>query len=150
MMKSRIPFAFALGLVFGLGLCLSGMTRPSKVQGFLDIAGAWDPSLAFVMGGAVGVAFLGFLLARRHMRSWLGEPLKFPADSGVDAPLLIGSAIFGVGWGLSGVCPGPAIVDLGFLDAKAAIFVAAMLGGMGLEKLLVATAHWRAAEQAED
>jgi uncharacterized membrane protein YedE/YeeE len=144
MQKGHLLPAFALGLLFGLGLCLSGMTQPLKVQGFLDVAGLWDPSLAFVMGGAVGVGLIGFRLARKPAaRSMLGEPFRFPAESGVDAPLLIGSAIFGVGWGLSGVCPGPAIVNLGLFNEKALIFVAAMLVGMGLEKLFALAMHLR-------
>jgi uncharacterized protein len=145
--KSRSTFsAFALGLLFGLGLCLSGMTQPPKVLGFLDVSGLWDPSLAFVMGGAVGVGMLAFFLSRRLERSLLGAPFNFPRDGGVDAKLVIGSAIFGVGWGLSGVCPGPAIVNLGLFDAKAALFAAAMFAGMALEKLFAVAAHLRAIE----
>ncbi|QGM47425.1 YeeE/YedE family protein [Methylocystis heyeri] len=144
--RSLIP-SFALGLLFGFGLCLSGMTQPPKVQGFLDIAGLWDPSLAFVMGGAVGIGMLAFFLSRRLERSLLGEPFSFSGDNGVDAQLLIGSAIFGVGWGLSGVCPGPAIVNLGLFDAKAAIFAAAMAAGMGLEKLFALRAHIKQPEE---
>jgi uncharacterized protein len=146
--RSFLP-AFALGLLFGFGLCLSGMTQPPKVQGFLDIAGLWDPSLAFVMGGAVGVGMLAFFVSRRLGRSLLGEPLSFSKESGVDAQLLIGSAIFGVGWGLAGVCPGPAIVNLGLFDAKAALFAAAMLAGMALEKLFALRAHIRQTEEED-
>ncbi len=149
MQKRHFLPAFALGLLFGLGLCLSGMTQPLKVQGFLDVAGLWDPSLAFVMGGAVGVGLLGFWLARRTPRSLLGEAFSFPPESGVDAPLLIGSAIFGVGWGLSGVCPGPAIVNLGFFSENALIFAAAMLIGMVLERLFALTERLRAPEEEE-
>jgi uncharacterized protein len=146
--RSFVP-AFALGLLFGLGLCLSGMTQPPKVLGFLDVSGLWDPSLAFVMGGAVGIGMLAFFLSCRLDRSLLGAPFNFPRDGDVDAKLVIGSAIFGVGWGLSGVCPGPAIVNLGLFDAKAALFVAEMLAGMALEKLFALRAHIRQAEEED-
>ncbi len=144
--RSFIP-AFALGLLFGFGLCLSGMTQPTKVQGFLDVFGHWDPSLALVMGGAVAVGLVGFWLSRRLDQSLLGEPFKFPPESGVDGQLLIGSAIFGVGWGLSGVCPGPAIVNLALFGEKAVIFAAAMFGGMALEKLFALRARIRQVEE---
>jgi len=122
------------GLFFGLGLCLSGMTEPRKVQGFLDIAGLWDPSLALVMGGAVGVGMIAFRLAAHHKRSLLGEPLQPPAAIEIDAPLLMGSVIFGIGWGLSGICPGPAVVNLSFFDPRAIAFFVAMLAGMALHR----------------
>lgn len=124
---------YLAGLIFGLGLCISGMNRPEKVLGFLDIAGLWDPSLAFVMAGAIGVAFFAFRLAAMRARAWLGDPMRLPTSTTVDRRLLAGSAIFGLGWGLAGVCPGPAIVDLGFLDPRAAVFVVAMLAGMVAE-----------------
>ena len=126
------------GLVFGLGLCLSGMTDPRKVLGFLDLAGAWDPSLAFVMGGAVAVAFVAFRVAVRRGSSFSGEPLHLPAARAIDARLIAGSLIFGAGWGLVGLCPGPAIVDVGFLDGDAALFVLSMATGMGLYATLAA------------
>lgn len=132
--------ALASGLVFGLGLILSGMVDPGKVLGFLDLAGFWDPSLALVMGGAVTVAAGGFALAGRRTPS--AGPLGPPKARGIDAPLVLGSLAFGVGWGLAGFCPGPAIVSLaGGGGAKAAVFVVAMLAGMaGFEAL----ERWRA------
>jgi uncharacterized protein len=133
MSRSTIA-AFAIGLLFGLGLCVSGMILPSKVKGFLDIAGAWDPSLALVMGGAVGVGLIAFRVAGRRSRALLGEEMRMPMNNRIDAPLLLGSAIFGAGWGLAGVCPGPAIVDLSFLDPQIVVFILAMLAGMALEK----------------
>lgn len=126
----RNAFALAAGLGFGLGLCLSGMYDPQKVLGFLDITGAWDPSLAFVMGGAIAVALPAFALARRQRLSWSGEPIELPPTRPIDWPLALGAVVFGAGWGLSGVCPGPGLVDLGFLSAGAAIFVVAMTVGV--------------------
>ncbi|MFM1988235.1 MAG: hypothetical protein RJA99_1192 [Pseudomonadota bacterium] len=128
-----IVAAFACGLVFGLGLILSGMVDPGKVLGFLDLAGAWDPSLALVMGGAVSVAAAGFVLAAPRARSWLGEPTRLPGTRGIDARLVGGSLAFGIGWGLAGFCPGPAFAALlGGGGAKAAVFVASMIAGMAL------------------
>lgn len=124
---------YLAGVIFGVGLCISGMNRPEKVLGFLDIAGLWDPSLAFVMAGAIGVAFFAFRLAATRARAWLGDPMRLPTSTTVDRRLLAGSAIFGLGWGLAGVCPGPGIVDLGFFDPRAAVFVVAMLAGMVAE-----------------
>ena len=126
----RIVFALVVGLIFGLGLCLSGMYEPTKVTGFLDLAGPWDPSLAFVMGGAIVVALPAFWLARRRSVAWVGGAIELPAKRALDAPLVVGSAIFGVGWGLGGVCPAPGVVDLGFLSPSAAIFVVSMAAGM--------------------
>jgi uncharacterized membrane protein YedE/YeeE len=127
-MSKASPF-FA-GLLFGLGLCLSGMIDPQKVLGFLDLAGDWDPSLAFVMVGAIAVAFVGFRLAGQRGRTLAGEPLHLPKSKTIDGRLIGGSALFGVGWGLAGLCPGPALTDLGFLSGGAALFVAAMIAGM--------------------
>ncbi|NOV25003.1 hypothetical protein E5S69_15975 [Cupriavidus necator] len=124
--------ALLAGLVFGIGLILSGMANPAKVLGFLDLAGAWDPSLAFVMAGAILVGVAAFALARRRQRSWLGLPMQWPALAAVTPRLVLGSAAFGVGWGLAGFCPGPALVALGAGYAKAWGFVAAMLAGMAL------------------
>jgi uncharacterized membrane protein YedE/YeeE len=126
----RIVFALVVGLIFGLGLCLSGMYEPTKVTGFLDLAGPWDPSLAFVMGGAIVVALPAFWLARRRSVAWVGGAIELPAKRALDAPLVVGSAIFGVGWGLGGVCPAPGVVDLAFLSPSAAIFVVSMAAGM--------------------
>ena len=127
---------FLTGLLFGMGLILSGMTNPAKVLAFLDLRGAWDPSLAFVMAGALIVAFAGFRLAARRRTSLSGQPFQLPRASAIDAPLILGSLIFGAGWGLVGLCPGPAIADLGFLDGRVALFVAAMIGGMALYRAL--------------
>lgn len=117
------------GLVFGLGLILSGMTDPHKVLGFLDITGLWDPSLAFVMGGAVLVAALAFAITGR-----CGALVRLPVA--VDRRLLLGAVLFGIGWGLAGICPGPAIVLLGSGSSDGAIFAIGMVGGMGLFSLL--------------
>jgi len=129
---------FLVGLLFGLGLCLSGMTNAAKVLAFLDLAGAWDPSLAFVMGGAIVVAFPAFRLAARRDRTLAGGPIDWPTARAIDGRLLGGSLLFGVGWGLVGLCPGPAIADLGFLDGHAALVVLAMAAGMALHALLAA------------
>ncbi|WP_182342727.1 DUF6691 family protein [Comamonas koreensis] len=125
-----ILIAALAGLVFGLGLLVSGMADPQKVLAFLDLAGPWDPSLALVMGGAIALGLPGFALARRRSRSLLGEPMQLPARQAVDAPLLIGSALFGIGWGLAGYCPGPALLGTAAGMGSAAIFSAAMLAGM--------------------
>jgi uncharacterized protein len=126
----RNIIALVVGLVFGLGLCVSGMTEPAKVLGFLDLTGLWDPSLAFVMGGALAIGFIAFGLARRRRVALDGEPMQMPTARIINAPLIVGSLIFGVGWGLAGICPGPAIVDVGFLNPRALVFVAAMACGM--------------------
>jgi len=123
-------FAFVAGLVFGIGLIVAGMANPAKILGFLDIAGKWDPSLALVMAGAVAVGLVAFGLARRRTMSALGLPMLLPTASSLDARLVGGSIVFGIGWGLAGFCPGPAVVALGAGYAKAAVFVAAMLLGM--------------------
>jgi uncharacterized membrane protein YedE/YeeE len=132
------PFFSALvaGLVFGLGLILSGMANPAKVLGFLDLAGRWDPSLAFVMIGAIAVGLVAFGLARGRTRSLLGEPMRMPTATQLDRRLVGGSLLFGIGWGIAGFCPGPALVALGMGETKAAVFVLAMLAGMGIHALL--------------
>jgi len=122
--------AFAAGLVFGIGLIVSGMTDPGKVIGFLDLAGRWDPSLAFVMGGAIVVGYFSFAAAGRRGRTFLGGAMHLPTRRDIDARLVAGSAVFGIGWGLAGFCPGPALVALGAGIDQAALFVAAMLAGM--------------------
>ena len=122
--------AFAAGLVFGIGLILSGMTDPGKVIGFLDLAGRWDPSLAFVMGGAILVGYFSFAAAGKRGRTFLGGAMQLATRRDIDARLVAGSAVFGVGWGLAGFCPGPALVALGAGIDQAALFVAAMLAGM--------------------
>jgi len=118
------------GLLFGVGLMVSGMANPAKVLGFLDLAGRWDPSLAFVMAGAIAVGSIAFLFAQRRKRSLLGLPMQIPASSAVTLRLVVGSAVFGIGWGLAGICPGPALVNLAGLSAPIVIFVVAMLLGM--------------------
>lgn len=123
-------FALFAGLVFGIGLMLSGMSNPAKVQGFLDLAGRWDPSLAFVMAGAIAVGVVAFAIAGRRSRSFLGLPMQLPTASVVTPRLVLGSAAFGIGWGLAGFCPGPALVALGAGYPKALGFVAAMVVGM--------------------
>jgi uncharacterized membrane protein YedE/YeeE len=124
--------ALLAGLIFGLGLILSGMADPAKVLGFLDLAGAWDPSLMFVMGGAIGVAFVGFAAAARRKVTPTGEPINLPTARQIDRPLVIGALLFGIGWGIAGFCPGPALVGVGMLEPKALLFVLAMFAGMGL------------------
>jgi uncharacterized membrane protein YedE/YeeE len=128
-MKNRLS-EFLVGLLFGVGLLLSGMTDPGKVQGFLDLAGAWDPSLAMVMGGAVLVGFFAFALAKRRTTTFLGGALRLPSASHIDKRLVIGALMFGAGWGLAGFCPGPALVSMASGEGKAAFFVAFMLIGM--------------------
>ena len=124
------------GLVFGIGLIVSGMADPAKVLGFLDLFGHWDPSLGLVMTGAVAVAGVAFFLARKRTVSFLGATLKRPPARPVNRRLIGGSALFGIGWGIAGFCPGPALVALGMGQAKALVFVVAMLAGMGLFELL--------------
>lgn len=129
-MKSFL--AVVSGLLFGLGLIAGGMTDPAKVQGFLDLFGRWDPSLAFVMGGAILIGIAGFALAGRRQLSWSGEAIELPKSRVVDTRLLVGGALFGIGWGLGGLCPGPAMTALGAGFVPAAWFVVAMLIGMSL------------------
>ncbi len=124
------------GLVFGIGLIVSGMANPAKVLGFLDLAGHWDPSLALVMGGAVGVGLVTFAIAKRRTLSLLGAEMKLPKARGIDRRLVGGGLLFGIGWGVAGFCPGPAVVALGMGEPKAVVFVAAMLVGMGFFELL--------------
>ncbi|HSX92440.1 MAG TPA: DUF6691 family protein [Hydrogenophaga sp.] len=124
--------AFLIGLLFGLGLLLSGMTDPGKVQGFLDLAGAWDPSLAFVMGGAIAVGFFAFALAKQRTRSFLGGGMYLPKATEIDRRLVLGSLTFGVGWGLAGFCPGPGLVSMASGETKGLVFVLAMLMGMAV------------------
>lgn len=125
-------WSFLAGLLFGLGLIVSGMTDPSKIIGFLDVAGAWDPSLAFVMGGAVLVGVVAFRFAHRRTVSFIGGAMHIPGMRHIDRQLVLGSLAFGVGWGLAGYCPGPAVVALGSGYDQAVVFVAAMIVGMAL------------------
>jgi uncharacterized protein len=124
--------AFVAGLVFGVGLLVSGMANPAKVQGFLDLFGRWDPSLALVMAGAIAVAAPAFWWFERRGNTLLGEPLALPPKTGVTARLLLGGALFGMGWGLAGYCPGPALVAMSSGAPLAVAFVGAMLAGMAL------------------
>jgi hypothetical protein len=128
-MRHRIS-EFVVGLLFGLGLILSGMTDPGKVSGFLDLAGPWDPSLAMVMGGAIGVGFFAFAFAKKRTVNFLGGALHLPKSHEIDKPLVVGAMLFGAGWGLAGFCPGPALVSLASGQIKGAWFVAFMLAGM--------------------
>ena len=128
--------AFVAGLVFGIGLIVAGMANPAKVLGFLDLAGSWDPSLAFVMGGAVLVGMAAFALAARREKSLLGEPMRLPTATRIDRRLVLGSLVFGVGWGLAGYCPGPALASLASGAVEPLVFTAAMLTGMALFELL--------------
>ena len=128
--------SFAAGLIFGLGLIVAGMANPAKVQGFLDLAGAWDPSLALVMAGAIAVGAGAFALARRRSRSLLGAPVQLPVARTIDRRLVLGSLVFGVGWGLAGICPGPALVLAGYGVPQGLAFVAAMLAGNAVFEFL--------------
>ena len=128
--------ALVSGLIFGLGLILAGMANPAKVLAFLDIAGAWDPSLALVMAGAIAVGAAAFTLARRRHRSYLGLPMNLPVSRVIDKRLVLGSLAFGMGWGMAGICPGPALVLLGSGSGKGMVFAAAMLLGMGIFEIL--------------
>ena len=126
----RDLIALFSGMAFGVGLLLAGMTNPAKIKGFLDIAGTWDPSLVIVMGSAMTVSMLGFALARRRGRSWSGDPIDIPANRSIDVRLVLGGIIFGAGWGLGGLCPGPAVVAMGTGLIGAWIFGSAMVAGM--------------------
>jgi uncharacterized membrane protein YedE/YeeE len=131
----RKLIAFASGLLFGLGLIIAGMANPAKVLAFLDLFGAWDPSLALVMAGAIGAAFAPMQWAQRAQRSLSGEPMNLPDTRRIDRRLVLGAVIFGAGWGVAGFCPGPALVALGAGMPQALLFVVAMLAGMLLFKL---------------
>jgi uncharacterized membrane protein YedE/YeeE len=133
----RFLMALVSGLVFGLGLILSGMTNPAKVKGFLDLFGRWDPSLALVMAGAIVVGMVAFAAARRRTRAWSGDPMEIPTSTRIDAGLIVGGVLFGIGWGIAGFCPGPALVALGSGLGAAWIFVIAMLVGMVLHDRLL-------------
>lgn len=131
---------FAIGLIFGLGLILSGMANPAKVLNFLDVggipAGTWDPSLIFVMAGAIAVTFAGFRSVLRLERPFFAARFHVPTRKDVDPRIIVGPAIFGIGWGLAGFCPGPALTALGFGTSSAVIFVAAMCAGMVLARFV--------------
>lgn len=135
-----ILIQFAIGLVFGLGLIISGMSDPAKVLNFLDVggipAGTWDASLAFVMAGAVAVTFIGFSRVLKLPRPFFAERFDVPTRKDIDPRVVVGPAIFGIGWGLAGFCPGPALTALGFGSASAVIFVVAMCAGMVLARFI--------------
>ncbi|WP_337046500.1 YeeE/YedE family protein [Serratia nevei] len=138
MLKSLL--ALLSGVIFGLGLIIAGMANPAKVLAFLDITGQWDPSLALVMVGAIAVAAPAFMWARRRQRSLLGEPLQIPAAGRVDRRLLVGSALFDIGWGMAGICPGPAWVLARAEIQRVWPFLLAMLAGMALYEIIM---RWR-------
>lgn len=132
----RLPAALLSGLLFGIGLALSGMLDPARVRGFLDVTGAGDPTLAFVLAGAVTASSLGTALARRLRRPLLADGFDWPIRTRIDRPLVLGAALFGIGWGLSGFCPGPAVAALSTGLMPVIVFVAAMLVGMALDGAL--------------
>lgn len=134
-MSKSLFSAFIAGLVFGIGLLVSGMANPAKVLGFLDLAGPWDPSLALVMGGAVAIGLVAFHLAGKRQTSLLGDVMRLPTRRDIDKPLVLGSLGFGIGWGLAGFCPGPALVALGAGELKALVFTIAMVSGMAFYAL---------------
>jgi uncharacterized membrane protein YedE/YeeE len=134
----KVLAAFATGLLFGLGLIVAGMADPAKVLNFLDIAGTWDPSLAFVMGGAVVVTLAGYRLVWRRPAPLLADRFDLPTATAIDARLIGGAVLFGAGWGLVGLCPGPAFVALGAGAPGAVLFVPAMLAGMALARAVTA------------
>jgi uncharacterized membrane protein YedE/YeeE len=138
--------SFLVGLIFGIGLILAGMTNPAKVIGFLDITGTWDPSLAFVMGGAILVAIVAFRFAKKRTVNFLGGAMRMPTSDMIDKRLVIGSLLFGAGWGMAGFCPGPALTSIGTGNPKAVIFVIAMIAGMAIFEL--ADRFWHQPRQA--
>lgn len=129
MNRNTVLASFAAGAIFGLGLVISGMANPAKVLGFLDIAGNWDPTLAFVMGGAILVAFPAFRWATRRQKPLLAEKWSLPDRNDIDPRLVAGAALFGIGWGLAGFCPGPALAAISIAPVDALTFVAAMIAG---------------------
>ncbi|EKF17336.1 DUF6691 family protein [Nitratireductor pacificus] len=144
----RLLIAYLVGLVFGAGISLSGMANPAKVLNFFDVAGTWDPSLAFVMGGAVVVAFIGYRLVLKRPAPLIGARFQIPENPRIDTRLLGGSALFGVGWGIAGFCPGGALPALGTGRVEVFVFVAALIGGILVAKGLMAASGARAAEAA--
>ena len=132
----RPLMALLAGLIFGLGLLVSGMSDPSRVLAFLDLAGTWDPSLAFVMAGAIAVGTIGFALAARRRETLLGDVMRLPSATVIDTRLVAGGVLFGIGWGLAGYCPGPALAALLTGGLKPLVFVIALLAGMGIYEAL--------------
>lgn len=129
------------GLLLGIGLILSGMANPAKVIGFLDVAGPWDPSLGLVMGGGLVVGSIGFTLLKKQSKTLSGEPLNLPASRKIDLRLILGSVLFGIGWGITGICPGPGLVLLGAGIPEGVIYVASLLAGMTLYSLIEKLRH---------
>lgn len=138
---------FLIGLIFGAGIALSGMINPAKVLNFFDVAGTWDPSLAFVMGGALTVAFFGYRFVLKRPGPVFGGAFQLPTRKDLDKPLVLGSAIFGLGWGLAGFCPGASIPALGLMRPDAFVFVAAMIGGMLIARAIRRSLDARSAPQ---
>ncbi|MEQ1814470.1 MAG: YeeE/YedE family protein [Candidatus Nitrotoga sp.] len=132
---------FVVGLIFGIGLILSGMTDPAKVLGFLDLFGQWDPSLVLVMGGAIAVGIFSFALAKKRTINFFGGAFHFPTNNHIDKRLIIGALLFGAGWGIAGYCPGPALVSMASGQTEGITFVAAMLAGMIVYELAQRTTH---------
>lgn len=133
---SIIVIALISGLIFGIGLILSEMANPEKVLSFLDMTGSWDPSLAFVMLGAISIGVIAFTLARRRGQTYLGKSINLPTSREIDRRLVFGSLAFGIGWGIAGICPGPGLVLVGTGSLHGIVFVVAMLIGMGVFELL--------------
>ena len=129
------------GLLLGLGLILSGMANPAKVIGFLDVAGPWDPSLGLVMGGGLVIGSIGFALLRKQPKTLLGEPLNLPASRKIDLRLVLGSVLFGMGWGITGICPGPGLVLLGAGIPEGLIYIVSLLAGMTLYSIIEKLRH---------
>jgi uncharacterized membrane protein YedE/YeeE len=129
------------GLLLGAGLILSGMANPAKVIGFLDVAGPWDPSLGLVMGGGLVVGSIGFALLKKQPKTLMGEPLNLPTSRKIDLRLILGSVLFGIGWGITGICPGPGLVLLGAGIPEGVIYVASLLAGMTLYSLIEKVRH---------
>jgi uncharacterized membrane protein YedE/YeeE len=144
----RLIISYLIGLVFGVGIAISGMANPAKVLNFFDIAGTWDPSLAFVMGGALAVTFVGYRYVLKRPAPLLSETFQLPTRRDLDLPLIGGSAIFGIGWGIAGFCPGGALPALGTGRFEVLIFVAALLTGIIAAKLMQAVLSNRAEAQA--
>ena len=136
-MTRKLIVPLAAGILFGAGLAFGGMTDPARVRGFLDVFGNWDPTLMFVMGGAVAVMAVAWLLQPRLERPWFDERFRLPERRDLDAPLLVGAILFGIGWGLAGLCPGPAVANLGLSPFAIAPFIAAMFAGMMLHRMLL-------------
>lgn len=132
----RVLTALLIGLLFGAGIAVSGMANPAKVLNFFDIAGNWDPSLAFVMGGALAVTFLGYRVVLKRPGPFMGGSFQLPTRRDIDAPLVLGSAVFGVGWGIAGFCPGGSIPALGLMRPEPVVFVAAMIAGILIARTL--------------